>query len=271
MSARVCGKRVGCEELFGSSPKRSRCSSFGASPDRPREFGSGSEDPVSSLLQTFPALDPEFISTVLRDHNNKIEEARESLSVLPSDFMERNKSASSDSAIIGNCVDVPTGGMSNCSQISKHDVRGVNNINQKFDNRSVIDGPQWVDLFVREMMSVTNLDDARGRAAKILEAFERNITANTRAAKELELASLKENLQGLLNNNQILKKAVAIQHQRNLEQEVNEREVCQLKLMLSQYQEQVRNLELSNYALKLHLQRAQESSSLHGQFHPDIY
>lgn len=59
MSAGVCGKRVGYEELFGSSPKRSRFSSFGASPDRPREFGVGSEDPVSSLLQMFPALDPE--------------------------------------------------------------------------------------------------------------------------------------------------------------------------------------------------------------------
>ncbi|GLT89602.1 hypothetical protein SLE2022_075790 [Rubroshorea leprosula] len=262
MSAGVCGKRVGYEELFGSSPKRSRCASCAGSPDRRRESGSGSEEPISALLQMFPALDPEFISAVLGDHNNQIEEARESLSALSSDFEERSKSASTDSVIIGNCVDVPTGSMDNCSQISKQVVQGVNNINQTFDYyKNVIDGRQWVDLFVYDMKSAPSLDDARGRAARILEAFERNITANLRAAKELELATLKQNLQGLLNNNQILKKAVAIQHQRNLAQEVNEREVHQLKLMLSQYQEQVRTLELNNYTLKLHLQRAQESSS----------
>lgn len=61
MSAGVCGKRVGFEEIFGSSSssaKRSRCSGF-RSPTRSSEFGSGSEDTVFSLLQMFPALDPE--------------------------------------------------------------------------------------------------------------------------------------------------------------------------------------------------------------------
>jgi hypothetical protein len=60
MSAGVCGKRVGFEEMFGSlSPtscsaaKRARRSGSGS------DFGSGSEDSVAALLQMFPDLDPE--------------------------------------------------------------------------------------------------------------------------------------------------------------------------------------------------------------------
>lgn len=59
-----------------------------------------------------------------------------------------------------------------------------------------------------------------------------------------EHASLKEHLQSLLNDNQILKKAVSIQHERHLEQEQKEKEVQLLKLVISQYQDQARNLEV---------------------------
>ena len=62
--------------------------------------------------------------------------------------------------------------------------------------------------------------------------------------KQIKYASLKEHLQSLLDNNQILRRAVAIQHERNLEQEGKEREVQHLKLTLSQYLEQVRTLEV---------------------------
>ncbi|XWS59795.1 hypothetical protein CRYUN_Cryun08bG0152400 [Craigia yunnanensis] len=236
MSAGVCGKRVGFEEIFGSSPKRFRYSSF-ESPNPSSDARSRPEDP---LFQMFPALDPELITTGLRNQSNKIEDPRESLNALSSDLEERNKPHSFDSARIGNCTDLPLEGTA-------------------------------AYLFVHEMMSATNIDDARGRAARILEAFEGSITANKRAAEEIEYTSLKEHLQSLLDNNQILRRAVAIQHERNLEQEGKEREVQHLKLTLSQYLEQVRTLELNNYTLRLHLQRAQESSSIQGQFPPDIY
>lgn len=62
--------------------------------------------------------------------------------------------------------------------------------------------------------------------------------------EQLEHASLKEHLQSLLNDNQILKKAVSIQHERHLEQEQKEKEVQLLKLVISQYQDQARNLEV---------------------------
>ncbi|XVE96854.1 hypothetical protein REPUB_Repub02eG0259100 [Reevesia pubescens] len=211
------------------------------------------------------------MTSTLRNHNNKIEDPRESLNALSSNLEERNNPHSFDSARIGNCTDIPFEGSARCNQVSEQNVEDVIPIKQKFDNGNGVDSPKWVDLFVHEMMSATNIDDSRGRAARILEAFEGSITANRRAAEEIEYASLKEHLQSLLDNNQILRRAVAIQHERNLEQEGKEREVQHLKLTLSQYLEQVRTLEMNNYTLRLHLQRAQDSSSIQGQFPPDIY
>lgn len=43
------------------------------------------------------------------------------------------------------------------------------------------DGAEWVDLFVREMMSATSLDDARSRATRILEVLEKSISAHAGA------------------------------------------------------------------------------------------
>ena len=34
------------------------------------------------------------------------------------------------------------------------------------------DGAEWVELFVREMRSAISVDDARARAAKVLEVLE---------------------------------------------------------------------------------------------------
>lgn len=48
-----------------------------------------------------------------------------------------------------------------------------------------IDSSKWVDLFVHEMMNATDFDDARGRAARILEAFEQSITAPSKASEEV--------------------------------------------------------------------------------------
>lgn len=62
--------------------------------------------------------------------------------------------------------------------------------------------------------------------------------------KQIEHASLKEHLRSLLDNNQILRRDVAIQHERNIEQEGKEREVQHLKLTLNQYIEQARTLEV---------------------------
>ncbi|XVF07736.1 hypothetical protein REPUB_Repub06bG0165700 [Reevesia pubescens] len=154
MSAGVCGKRVGFEEMFGSSPKRFRCSRF-ESPQLSSDPGSRLDDPVSTMFQMFPALDPELRTSVVRNHNNKIEDPRESLNALSSDLEERNKPHSFDSVRIGNCTDFPHDVADTCSQMSEQNVEDVNNIKQKFDNGTAVDSPKWVDLFVHKMMSAS--------------------------------------------------------------------------------------------------------------------
>lgn len=55
---------------------------------------------------------------------------------------------------------------------------------------------------------------------------------------------LKEQVQALLQENGILKRAVSIQHERQKEFEVKSQEVQQLKQLLSQCQEHIRTLEV---------------------------
>lgn len=43
------------------------------------------------------------------------------------------------------------------------------------------DGTEWVELFVREMMSATSTDDARARATIMLESLEKSISASASA------------------------------------------------------------------------------------------
>nr|GMC71401.1 uncharacterized protein LOC109173923 [Ipomoea batatas] len=138
-----------------------------------------------------------------------------------------------------------------------------------------IDGVHWVDMFVREMMSATSIDDARARASRLLVALEKTICvqAGAEAAQNIQKENmmLKEQAEGLLRENGILKRAVAIQHERQKELDDKNQEVQQLKQLVTQYQEQLRTLQVNNYALKLHLQQAQQSNSMPGHFHPDIF
>ncbi|KVI06047.1 UBA-like protein [Cynara cardunculus var. scolymus] len=104
-------------------------------------------------------------------------------------------------------------------------------------------GAEWVELFVTEMMNATS-----------------------------ENTAVKEQIEVLVRENSILKRAVAIQHERQKAYEESSQEVQQLKQMLSTYQEQLRTLEVNNYVLRMHLRQAQESNNcMPGRFHPDVF
>lgn len=147
--------------------------------------------------------------------------------------------------------------------------------NSSAANNLPIDGAEWVNLFVREMMSATSTDDARARASRVLELLEKSISARAGAeaaqAFQKENMLLKEQLDGLIRENTILKHAVAIQHERQKQYEDKNQEIQHLKQLVTQYQEQLRTLEVNNYALTMHLKQAQQSSSIPGRFHPDIF
>lgn len=55
---------------------------------------------------------------------------------------------------------------------------------------------------------------------------------------------LKEQVESLIQENTILKRAVSIQHERQKEFDERGRELQHLKQLISQYQEQLRNLEV---------------------------
>ena len=57
---------------------------------------------------------------------------------------------------------------------------------------------------------------------------------------------LKAQLDGITRENTILKHAVAIQHERQKQYEDKNQELQQLKQLVSQYQEQLRTLEVRN-------------------------
>ncbi|KAK9037179.1 hypothetical protein V6N11_022100 [Hibiscus sabdariffa] len=142
-----------------------------------------------------------------------------------------------------------------------------------------MDGSNWVELFVREMMSASNIDDARVRASRALEVLEKSICAQAGAevaqnfyqVGSHENKMLREQLEALIQENTILKRAVAVQHERQKEYENQSQELQHLKQLASQYQEQLRTLEVNNYALTMHLKQAQQSSSIPGRFNPDVF
>lgn len=152
-------------------------------------------------------------------------------------------------------------------------VEEVNHCNLNFDPQNA---SSWVDVFVHEMMNASDWNDVRSRATQMLEAFEKSVITNSVSSYEVyflyvwlsfneivllqtgqlnrssplyyveqqEVTSLKEQLQSLLRDNQILKKAVAIQHERSLEQDEKLKEMQHLKHVLSKYHEQVQALEV---------------------------
>lgn len=82
---------------------------------------------------------------------------------------------------------------------------------------------------------------------------------------------LKEQIEILVRDNSVLKRAVAIQHERQKEYDGKNQELQHFKQLVSQYQEQLRTLEVNNYALTMHLRQSQQSSSIPGRFHPDVF
>lgn len=270
MSAGVCGKRLGFEEIFGSPSsappaKRSRCSLYG-SPVHSPDLGFGSDDKLSILLRMFPSLDREVVETTLNSHGHKMDDAIKSLHAFCvggessiKETVSLDQDLTSDGHVVAGDKITP---------MSESKVEEVNPCTLNFDPQNA---SSWVDVFVHEMMNASDWNDVRSRATQMLEAFEKSVITNSVSSYKQEVTSLKEQLQGLLRDNQILKKAVAIQHERSLEQDEKLKEVQHLKHVLSKYHEQVQTLERNNYTLRIHLQRAQESSSIPGRFHPDVF
>ncbi|KAJ7962841.1 Ubiquitin system component Cue [Quillaja saponaria] len=260
MSAAVCGsKRSFFEDLPPSPPisKRLRCSSS-TSPNR---FSAPTL--IDQLRAVFPHMELQLLERALHECGNDIEAAIKSL-------RELCLGSAAESSVLdeGPVADAEQGTLKNNGNASASE-------NRSAPENLPVDGTAWVDLFVREMMSARSVDDARTRAAKMLEILERSIgeraNAETTQVFQKENSMLKEQIEGLIRENTILKRAVSIQHERQKDYEDKNQELQHLKQLAAQYQEQLRTLEVNNYALMMHLKQAQQSNSIPGRFHPDVF
>ncbi|KAF3953575.1 hypothetical protein CMV_020999 [Castanea mollissima] len=264
MSAIVCGsKRSFFEELPGSPPvsKRLRCASSSSSSSSPTLFTPPSL--IDQLRSVFPHMDFHILERALQECGNDLDAAIKSLHELCLGSAEGN----SVSAEVSD-VNVEKGRLLDDENFVAPD-------NLSVPNNLPMEGVEWIELFVREMACASSMDDAKARATRLLEILERSISscACAKATQNVheENVMFKEQIEALVRENSILKRAVAIQHERQKEYEDKNRELQHLKQLLSQYQEQLRTLEVNNYALSMHLKQAQQSSSIPGRFHPDVF
>uniref|UniRef100_A0A7N0TBL7 CUE domain-containing protein n=1 Tax=Kalanchoe fedtschenkoi TaxID=63787 RepID=A0A7N0TBL7_KALFE len=273
MSAIVCGKRSFFEDLPTPTPvsKRIRCSSSSSSPVRlspPRISGnSHRSSAVERLVAAFPGMDKQLIERVLDECGDDLDSAIRSLNELClGSYGELNGKPESNSQHEAQNVAAADAGGNGESGLLE---------GQTAQNNTAMDGAQWVELFVSEMKCASNMDDARARASRALEALEKSIVtcAGAEAVQSFEQENtlLKGQIQALVQENSILKRAVGIQHERQKDYEDKIRELQNLKQMVSQYQEQLHTLEVNNYALAMHLKQAQQNSSISGRFNPDVF
>ena len=260
MSAAVCGsKRSFFEELPPSPPlsKRLRCSSS------PIRFPPPSS--IDQLRPLFPHMDDLVLERALQECGNDIDAAIKRLNELCLGTADGNGIAE-ESEVVINLGAGKLEGDGNAS---------VSEEQPALNNHLPADGAEWIDFFVREMMVATSVDDARARAARMLEVLEKSISERAKAeatdALQKENLMLKEQIEALIKEKNSFKNAFRIQHERSADYEVKNQELQHLKQLVSQYQEQIKTLEVNNYALAMHLKQAQQSNPFPGRFPPDVF
>ncbi|XP_042057375.1 uncharacterized protein LOC121801950 [Salvia splendens] len=271
MSAMVCGKRSFFEDIdaaasspVASSPppyKKFRCSSS-TSPVQFTYSPPVQTSSVDQLKALFPGLEIQLLEKAMEESVNDLDLAIKKLHEFCRGHVKDKVDIAEESSTMENVASQTGGDLVPLQQP------------QTQDNLPA-DGAEWVDLFVREMMSATSIDDARLRVSRILEGLEKSISsrASVEAAQSShkENLMLKEHIEVLLRDNAILKRAVAIQYERQKENDEKSQEVQHAKQLLAQYQEQLRTLEANNYALTLRLQHSQLSNSFPGRYNPDVF
>ncbi|KAL3618365.1 hypothetical protein CASFOL_038686 [Castilleja foliolosa] len=263
MAAIVCGKRSFFEDVesaalspstaYAPAYKKFRCSSAVASAVR---FAYSSPvSPVDQLKAMFPDMEVQLLTKAFEDSGYNLYSAINALNELRLDCAKKCNSGIAAEENVYN------------KKFSSEETQPQNNL--------PVDGPEWVDLIVKEMKDATSIDDAKSRAARVLENLEKSIRvqASVQVAEGFhkENLMLKERNEALVSDNSILKRAVAIQHERQKESDGKNQEALQLKQLVAQYQEQLRTLEMNNYALTVQLRQAQLSKPVSGWFNPDVY
>uniref|UniRef100_A0ACD5Z8M3 Uncharacterized protein n=1 Tax=Avena sativa TaxID=4498 RepID=A0ACD5Z8M3_AVESA len=281
MSAVVyCGKRsssIFADELLPPSPTSPHGHHHSPAPKRSR-FSPPPHHRREALLQQlrffFPdIMDPLLLERALEASGDDLDSAIKSLKELHLESTQAFLSATGCTSENGQPTAVQSsveGTVTNGGVDTATEHQPASDTHQPCNS-----GPEWVDLFVSEMSNASDINDARARASRALEALTKSIVegAGAEAAQSLhqENMVLKEQMTAILSQNAVLKRAVAIQHERQKEFEERSQEVQGLKQLVLQYQEQLRTLEINNYALQMHLKQAQQNNSMPGRYNPDVF
>ncbi|PNT66048.1 hypothetical protein BRADI_3g06250v3 [Brachypodium distachyon] len=255
MSAVVCGKRSSIfgDELIPSSPpspphhhpsKRARCSPTRAFDDAYRR-----ETLLHHLHSLFPHMDPKLLERALEASGDDLDSAIRSLNDLHLESAEVILSAAVCESENGLSTALKSTAEGGCTGgVSNGHLDAISGNSPKAGNCQTNHSSEWVDLFVREMTSASDINDARARASRALEVIEMSILE--RVGPEVvqnlskENVMLKEQLAIILRENAVLKRGVAIQHERQKEFDVRTQEVQNLKQLALQYQGQLKTLEV---------------------------
>lgn len=199
--------------------------------------GPSRESAFQKLRGMFPDVDPKTVEHVLDIHGDNIEAAIEQLQQLrlSNSNQEGQQQLGHSEQTVANPQAGPQCGSSN---------RGADRLSTS-----------WLDSFLKQFYESRQPIEARARVAKVLEEFESAVISKQRSESG-EMMALKMDFDKLKKDNAILSKAVAVQHSRLQDLNAKEQEIQRMREMLAQYQERLRTLELTNYSLAMHLQRA---------------
>ncbi|XP_072963141.1 uncharacterized protein [Typha angustifolia] len=264
-------KRIRSSPGGGEDSARSSAPLLLNPPTTTDAFGSGcggrEETPLGCLRLVFPDVPPQVLEKVLEASGNDLDSAIKGINKLQSGSEGRNLGLATSKYLPDNGTNVTVS--------LEADYDGGLAAHTSLMENIPTDGSGWVDLFVREISTASNLADARHRAFKLLEILEKSIVVHTGSGPaesfHKENKKLEEQVEALLRENSVLKRAVAIQHERQKDYDEKSQQLQHLKQTVFQYQEQIRTLEVNNYALTMHMYRAQQNSPISGHFHPDVF
>ncbi|KAG6530257.1 uncharacterized protein LOC122043144 [Zingiber officinale] len=267
IDCRKRGASAFLDDAFCDSPslsKRIRLSDTAALLATPSP---STQNPLDLLRARFPDLDIELVQRVFETSGSNLDAAIKNLIELLSSSQGR----SLDSAFVNNSVPISP----DVRLPSEDSMAGSSSGRPDATSNLPVNRSGCVELLLKELTSAADLNDAKTHASRILELFEKFVAARTshEAFESLskENEKWKQQVEVLLHENNILKRAVSIQHEWQRTFDAQNEEVQQLRQMLSQCKEQIRTLEMNNYTLGVHLKVAQQSSSFPGRHHPDVF
>uniref|UniRef100_A0A0E0LDW1 CUE domain-containing protein n=1 Tax=Oryza punctata TaxID=4537 RepID=A0A0E0LDW1_ORYPU len=231
--------------------KRGRCSSSAASA---AELGVSLEfDPIEVLQLIFPHEDPQLLKSFLEASGNVLDAAIRGF---------KHHLQSHTDTEITETVSGDTGNEVFSPKVES-DLSAMN---------IPSNGSEWAELVVKEMSSALDLVDAKNRAFRILDLFEKS-TAECTSPDEMrkmreEHKILKLMLGGLLEQNGVLKRAFLKQHTRlnDYEKKMSQ----ERSQIIDAYEKEIKALQHRNYVLSYHLAQATQHGIISGHCNPDL-